>query len=284
MKNEWPPASRSNEQNEEAKKIIENSLENKKAVFDDGQWEKIAAFIREKYPHIIALRGAGTNNGIDKKSADELLEKELVPRIKQNIETGPVAIMFDGDQDSLAKPDIGYIMGRLRDEFKDMNSDQLLFAAAQKKSWYYPSAPEGNLGNANNQEYFTYVFEDGKYPGEHNSFTQSKELVDGEGYEQWYIGASGDIANEQLSDYNNKISEGGKRKAIVFKAPINQELTPAFEQKLNDAKKDGDQAKIEKFEKVLEQRQSPYGVHWNSDGTPKVDPESYRNLDLEFVS
>jgi hypothetical protein len=270
-------------QEKQPKEIIKNSLENGKAVIDSGQWEAISKYIVENYPRIITLRGAGTNNGMDKASADQLIETQLLPRIKADLEKGNVAIMFDGDQDDLGKPDIGYIMGRLKDVFKEEDSSKLLFATAQKKSWYYPPNEGGNLGNANNQSYFTYVFEDGKYQGDHNSFTQSKTFVDSKGYEQWYIGASGDIANEQLADYENKVGEGQKRKAVLFKAPINEALNQSFEQKLEDAKLSSEQPKIDKFNKILEQRKNTYGVHWNNDGTPKINKETYKKLDLEFV-
>jgi hypothetical protein len=263
-------------------KTITNSLLENKAVMDSGKWEAVTKFITENYSRIITLRGAGTNNGMDKTSADQLMETQLLPRLKDELENGNVAIMFDGDQDDLEKPDIGYIMGRLRDSFKE-DPSKLLFATAQKKSWYYPATEGSNLGTAHNQPYFTYVFEDGAYDGDHNSFTQSKQFVESTGYEQWYIGASGDIANEQLADYEHKVEEGQKRKALIFKAPINKTLDTLFEQKLKDAEASSGQAKIEKFTKVLEQRKNVYGVHWNNDGTPKINKEQYKKLDFEFV-
>jgi len=191
--------------------------------------------------------------------------------------------MFDGDGDSPDKPDIGYIMGRLRDTFAH-EGEKVAFVTGQKKSWYYPSRPGGNLTNSNGLEYETFVFEDNKFPGDHNRFTQSDKLVNAKGYEQWYIGASGPIASEQLEDYNGKVKEGNKQKVVMFRAPLNENLEDGIKAKLEKARTDGDEAKVTKFEDVLRQRENKYGVHWDNEGNPKIDPDQYANLDIEFVA
>ncbi|TSC82295.1 MAG: hypothetical protein G01um101420_459 [Parcubacteria group bacterium Gr01-1014_20] len=258
----------------------------REAVIDsDGSaWDRKTEEIIEKYKRIIVLRGAGSVNGIDKKAADELLEKDLLPRIKRELESGAVAIMFDGDSDSPDKPDVGYIMGRLRDELRQELDDSVLFATAQKKSWYYPAEPGTNLANTHGLQYETYVFEDGKFPGEHNRFTQSERLVNADGYEQWYIGASGPIASEQLQDYNAKIEGDKKHRVVVFRAPLNEALSDDIAKKLEAAKVSQDQSKITKLEGALEQRKHKYGVPWDDSGNPIVDASKYPHLEFEFVT
>ena len=54
------------------------------------------------------------------------------------------------------------------------------------------------------------MFDDGRYTGDHNSFTQCEQLVEYERFEEWFIGASGPIADSQLADYNSKSSRRGK--------------------------------------------------------------------------
>lgn len=252
-------------------------------VDDDGsKWAEAQENIATKYKHIIALRGAGTNNGIDKAAANKLVDEQLVPRIQKYMQDGPVALMFDGDGDDLSKPDIGFIMGRLRDAFGSEVEDKITFVAAQKKSWYYPPKEGGNLGNASGREYKTTVFPDGKFAGDHNSFTQSQELANAPGYEQWYIGASGPIASEQLEDLNSKVQEG-TRKVTMFRAPINGDLGGVMADKLKQAQEAGDIAKIKKFEDVIAQRQNTYGVHFDNEGNFSVDREQYGKLEFEVV-
>lgn len=258
----------------------------KEAIVDvDGSvWDAKVEELDSNYKHIIALRGAGSVNGIDKAAADKLLEEEFIPRIRAQRESGPVAVMFDGDPDSPDKPDIGYVMGRLKDEFAEEPETEVAFLTAQKKSWYYPATPGGNLGNANGREYETYVFEDGQFPGDHNRFTQSERLVNADGYEQWYVGASGPIAQEQLHDYDSKVQQERKQKVVMFRAPLNEELAPGFDAKLAEAREKGDEGKIAKFEGAIQQREKQYGVHWDNEGNSTLKTEEFPHLDFEFVT
>jgi hypothetical protein len=259
----------------------------KEAIVDpDGSaWDKRAEEIVEKYKHIIVLRGAGSVNGIDKQAADGLLEKQILPRVREALENGGAAVMFDGDPDSPDAPDIGYIMGRIADELKQESEERAALITAQKKSWYYPSEPGKNLANSQGVQYGTYVFEDGKFAGDHNRFTQSDKLVNASGFEEWYIGASGPIASEQLADYNEKVSgEGGrKQKAVMFRVPLNEALTEGINAKLADAREAQDEKKIAKFEGALEQRRNKFGVHWDNGGRSTINVNDYPRLDFEFV-
>ena len=224
---------------------------------DGSAWDKQAEAIMER--RTIALRGAGSNNGIEKSTADKLLNGVIIPLIKSKLERESIALVFDGDSDRLDKPDIGYIMGRLRDAFSNLSREQVVFLAAPTKSLYYPDIPGGNLGNAYGLEYETYVFDDGKFPGEHNRFTQSEMLVNAIGYEQWYVGALGPISFEQLADYNSKVKPGKKQKVLFFRAPVNPELEQGIQAKFSKAKSDGDSSKISKFQEILLQRENKYG-------------------------
>lgn len=263
---------------------IEQSLRTKKAIMDDNMvsWKQITEKIKDEYKHIVALRGAGSINGIDKQAVDALIQGQFIPRLEAMMSGGgKVAILFDGDSDDLANPDIGYVMGRLKEHF-DKNP-RVLFVTAQQKSWYYPAVEGGNLTNAQGLDYVTYVFEDGKYEGNHNSFTQEKDLVDSQGYEMWFVGASGNIATEQLEDFNKKVGEGNKRKSVIFRAPNNAGLDEKFRSDIEKA--GGDEVKVGKIQKKLDQRKdNTYGTHWDQQGKPKVDTSKYPKLQLEFVS
>jgi len=268
------------------KDLITQCLETGNAIIDDGRqsWDQLVDQIQGRPGKIIALRGAGSINGADKAESDRLIETELVPRIEEALASGEkVTVLYDGDPDSPEKPDIGYFAGRLPDRY---GNDQkgVLFVTAQKKSWYYPKREGGNLSNATGKDYVTYVFEDGKYPGDHNAFTQDQRLVEAEGYEQWYIGASGAIATSQLEDFNGKVPEGQKRQAVLFRVKNNGALDDEIQGKLQKAKDTSDLAKIAKFEGQLKQRQNMFGSHWNNDGAPTLTTASLPKVDVAFVT
>jgi hypothetical protein len=255
------------------------------AVFDEtgSSWEKIQENIIAKYRHIVALRGAGSNNGIDREAAEGIINEQLIPRVASYIADGSVALMFDGDSDDVDKPDIGFIMGRLRDAFDQEDEDKILFVAAQKMSWYYPHEERANLSNASGKEYNTVVFPDRVFPGDHNSFTQSEVLANVPGYEQWYIGASGPIASEQLEDMDTKIEEG-RRKVVMFPAPINADLSEEINSRLRLAQEARDEVKAQKLIDVIQQRQRKFGSHFDESGKLTIDRNKYPNLDFEVVS
>lgn len=256
------------------------------AIFDDSHeaWNKIVDQIRLNEEKVIVLRGAGSVNGAEKSDADLLLEKQLIPRIEAILNSGKkVVIMYDGDDDNMDKPDIGYFMGRLLDRYGN-GQNGVTFVAAQKRSWYYPKKENGNLGNAHGLYYLTYVFEDGVYLGDHSTFTQDQRLVEISGYEQWYIGACGDIATGQLIDLNKKVPAGQKRQAIIFRVRNNPGLDHEIENKLKVAESAHDPVKIAKFKKQLEQRLRIYGTYWDNEGKSTIGAESFPNQSLVLIS
>lgn len=258
--------------------LIKKSLDSGKAIADDDKksWDLLVDYFESENYQVIALRGAGSINGIEKDEADKILRSDLIPRIDKLIRAGrKVVMMYDGDQDSLDKPDIGYIAGRLLDHFGN-SPNKLLFITAQKRSWYYPQAEGGNLNNVKQKQFVTYVFDNDKYEGDHNQFTQDSRLVEADGYEQWYIGASGDIATSQLADFNNKVSDGQRRVATIFRLKNNSKLDEEIRQKLNVA----EGVNVAKFERQLAQRQRIYGTHWDNEGNSTIEDDDYNKLDL----
>jgi hypothetical protein len=212
---------------------------------------------------IIALRGAGSTGGIDPEAAAHVLDDLLIPRVEEDLRRGPVAIIYDGDPDNREKPDIGSVAGGLRDYFDDRRGDQgVSFLTAQRRDWYYPTTPGSNLTNANGLPYETFVFPEGVYEGDHNSFTQSKLLARYRRYRQVYV-SGGPIATEQLGDYANKVPAGSPMNVVVVRALINRALSAEIGDKLAQATTD---AQRQKFEAMLEQRRKIYGQQWNNDG------------------
>lgn len=265
--------------------LTAESLRSRMAMIDDGkktEWNALVDQILSKKGRIIALRGAGSINGADPAESNRLLENELLPRIQNYLARGEhVTFLFDGDPDDPKKPDIGYFAGRLLDTFGN-NQNGVDFVTAQKRSWYYPSTEKGNLANAHGRDYVTYVFADDKYPGDHNAFTQDARLVASPKYEQWYIGASGDIATSQLEDFNAKVHAGHKKTAVLFRVHNNKALSAEISKKLTEAQ--GDEAKFAKFTKQLAQRDRVYGAHWDNNGNPVLDVKSFPKLNIQFVA
>src|SRR4051812_41408769 len=105
------------------------------AILDkSGQaWERLMSEMLAKSSHIIALHGAGSFNGISISDANKIVEDALTPRIESYLREGFVSVIFDGDNDDPSYPDIGYIMGSLRDYFDDGRVD---FYAVQMLGWY----------------------------------------------------------------------------------------------------------------------------------------------------
>ncbi len=266
--------------------LLEESLLSGKAIFDDSmsKWNEIMKQIVEKSSRIIALRGAGAWNGMDKDEIDNLIENYLIPQIDSlRRETSQVTILFDGDYDSPDEPDLGYVAGRLIDHFGNLKAG-VVFIAAQKESWHKKDRTGLNLDNANGLQYVTYLFPDNTYSGDHSQFTQNEYLIDSGKYEQWYIGASGEISKSQLIDYNSKSNAPKSSKVKLFRVRNNTTLDAVFEAKYNQAKIDGNEAEANKMKFRINQRLNFYGIHWNNDGTPNVISTDFPNLDLEFIS
>jgi hypothetical protein len=199
---------------------------------------------------IVALRGAGSVNGIDPAAADNVVEL-LEPQVNQD-----VVFIFDGDPDDPAKPDIGYVAGRLLDLGATV-------VAAQTDDWYYPATPGANLTNAHGEPYETFVIPRGVYPGDHNRLTQSERLAAYPGYSQTFVGAAGLIASAQMVDYCRKVPEGGPVNISVIKAANNGSLSEEIGRKLAQAV---DEADRQKLQDKLDQRSKTFGALWDNDG------------------
>lgn len=266
--------------------LISQSLESGHAMNDDGKqtWNKLVDQVLSKNGRVIVLRGAGSINGADLEESKRLLDTQLIPRVEQAIAAGEqVTFMFDGDPDSREKPDIGYFAGRLLDKYGN-NENGVVFVTAQKQGWYYPTKEGANLSNANGKEYVTYVFADNTYTGDHNAFTQDARLVESKKYEQWYIGASGEIATGQLEDFNAKVPQGQAREAVLFRVHNNPALDTEIQRKLVTARAENDIVKVGKFEKQMNQRRNVYGAHWGNDGRPTLPVAQFPNLRVSFVA
>ena len=183
-------------------------------------WEVIMTDMLATCEHIIALRGAGSFTGISVADANDLLDRELIPRAESYLADGNASFIFDGDNDDPDYPDIGHIMGRLRDHF----SGRADFYAVQMLGWYkyrdeLPAMRP--LHSARGNEYRTLLFPDKMFVGDHDHFSQHARLARSPEYEQWYVGACGQIASKQLADFSLKVEDfGGKHRALIFKAPV----------------------------------------------------------------
>ncbi len=265
------------------REAVTNS-ESFEAVYDrDGShWDTRSKEWIARGAHIIALRGAGSINGISHEDADKILSTQLLPRIQSLLQASEVVVMYDGDPDVPEKPDIGYIMGRLRSSLGPVFKGKISFVAVQKDSWYRPKKHNGALENSEGQQYETYVFPDNTFDGDHNSFTQSNLLANYERYEQWYIGACGPIASKQLPDLNNKVSNG-KRNITIFRAKINESLTVALETELKRAVDSGDKEEAEVIKKKIEQRKSLFGQLFSNTGDLIAEVRALKNLNISVV-
>ena len=258
------------------------------AVFDStGEiWERMVDEMLAGSSHIIALRGAGSFNGISVADADRIMFGELEWRINAYGCDGRGSVIYDGDNDDPKYPDIGHIMGRLRDRFLDWVD----WYAVQKESWYryrYNDTPAGiepelkPLHSANGNEYRTVIFSDDTFEGDHDHFSQHPRLCRAARYEQWYVGACGLIASKQLADYSAKVAGvPGEHKAIIFRAPVSIEQEQKIRRKLAE---ESDPAKVQRLMEALERRAAnPYGLLCTPDGEFISKPE-YANLTIEVV-
>lgn len=266
--------------------IIDSCLTSGDAIYDDHKksWNQIVEEVLSHDGTIIALRGPGAKNGADKQEIDTLLAEELIPRIQHLQDNNThVTILYDGDDDVLDKPDIGYVAGRLMDRFGN-NTDGVVFIVVQRNDWFEPTRTNGNFRNAHGKDYVSYVFPEHTYPDEHSSFSQCQELVSAKEYQQWYVGASGSRADYQLSDLNAKVPDGETRKAILFRIHNNKELEQPYQEKLQKALLAGDEKNIHKYTRILNYRKKLYGAHWNNKGNPRIKDRDYPNIELIFIT
>ncbi len=234
---------------------------------------------------IVALRGAGSVNGIDPTSHDAL-ERELHAQISILLhpEGSQVAVIFDGDPDDRDNPDVGSLFGRLADAYK--GDERVDFLAAQKQGWYYPLEEGATLASANGTPYETYVFpdkEDG-ISGGHSELTQSGKLANYPSFTVVFAGPVGDIASEQLVDLNNKVESGRQARVVIIPAKVNGTLDAKDSARREAAEATGDNTELEKANKRLGQRHDyPFGRFADSSGRaiPELrDGTTYPNLKI----
>lgn len=91
--------------------LIRHSLSTGQAIFDDMKvsWGVLTQELLNRGGKVIALRGAGSGNGMEKEGADTVLSGYLIPYIEATLKLMPVTILYDGDNDEFDEPDIGYI-------------------------------------------------------------------------------------------------------------------------------------------------------------------------------
>lgn len=243
-------------------------------------WEQWMTKMLEKSAHIVALRGAGSYNGISVSDANEILMRHLIPRVESYLSDGHVSVIYDGDDDEPTYPDIGHIMGRLRDYFHE----RVDWYAVQMQGWYryndeFPTLRP--LHSAEGNEYCTIVFPDKKFSGEHDYFSQNARLAQSPTYEQWYIGACGQIASKQLADYSAKVSGiQGQHKAIIFRAPVSIQQEQALRKKLQNS---NDLESRQRWNDALMRRaQHPYGLLCTQDGK-FIELREYSGLRIEVI-
>lgn len=251
-------------------------------------WEdRMNAFIAQD-ARIIAFRGAGTVNGIDPAAAQKSTEM-IVDYLSQSVEDGtPLVLMFDGDEDNRAKPDIGSVFGSVVDSLAD--KPNVFAVAAQTKGWYYPKAEGANLETATGMPIETYVFDGQDLEGKalaHDDFTQSEMLAGYKGYEQVFVGPAGPIAFNQLRDTSDKaeasrLAEIGPLTVTVIEAPNNAALDVTLQEQLSAAKDDAARAKVQA--KILQRTEQPYGALCTQAGEFSVDTAQFPGLAFQIVS
>jgi len=242
-------------------------------------WDEVMRTMLMESSHIIALRGAGSHNGISVADAAMIVERELIPRIDKYLQDGGVSIIFDGDDDDPEYPDIGHIAGRLRDYF----DGKVDFYAVQKLSWYRYSKDlpaMRPLHSWSGNPYRTVLFPDDIFAGEHDHFSQNRTLTRSHKYEQWYVGACGEIATRQLFDYSVGVKRGHGHKAILFKAPVSAEQEKVILQRLEEST---DPERTKRLLNSLERRREyPYGTLFTPEGGFIWD-ERLSNIRIEVI-
>jgi hypothetical protein len=221
---------------------------------------------------IIAFRGAGNVNGIEPTAEQQAVAfiRDYVIDLREG--GSPVVLMYDGDGDVRARPDIGTVFGQLADA---LQKDRGVIAiAAQMEGWYGPPSKEAPIANANGIAYETYVFSD-SLPGLHSNLTQSRELVAYPRYEQIFVGPIGQIGFGQLKDVNDKVSQadaaaGKVVKVTVISTPNNPDMTAVLDEQRRAAA--GDAEKLKKIDAKIAQREGhPFGFLCARDGEFNVE-------------
>jgi hypothetical protein len=257
------------------------NTEAKMLGLDIQPWHDRAEELKKAGTRIIAVRGAGSVNGIDPGEADRAVAL-LQEKVAGLVEAGtPVALMYDGDGDSREKPDVGAVFGKLADAFKDNPSVTAL--AAQTEGWY-GEPDNGPIKSATGTPFETYVFDDG-LPGAHDSLTQSPALVEYSGYEQVYVGPVGPIAEKQLGDVSTKAAlrdaEAGPVPVSIIETKNNAALDQQLQAQLEAAADDTARAKVQA--KITQRESQPYGAFFTPDGELALDKTKYPAISFDVV-
>lgn len=230
---------------------------------------------------IVTLRGAGSVNGIDPIAASRAVGmiRDYILALRGSGTS--VALMYDGDGDNRAKPDVGSIFGELADSFAKDSS--VKFIAAQSEGWYGPPDESDPIKSSNDTPYETYVFA-ADLPGQHASLTQSSALVAYPRYEQIFVGPAGKIAFSQLQDLSDKAvasrdAEYGEVKVMILSTSNNAALTAQFEAKFNAEVDETKRAKI--AANIEQRRDNPFGFLCDSEGRMNLEMSRYPGLSFE---
>lgn len=243
-------------------------------------WKRNMRVMLAQNCYIIALRGAGSHNGISIADANSVLERHLFPRIEAALMDKWVTVIFEGDNDDVAYPDIGYIAGRLRDHF----DGRMTFYAVQMLGRYKHRDKLPimlPLVSASGRGYDTVLFPDDTFPGDHIAFTQHRLIAQSPMYEQWYVGACGKIAHTQLADYNAKgAGHAGNHDALIFPLPVSVEQEQKIRRKLAG---ELDHVQRERLTASLTQRaENPFGLLCTSTGE-FIQRSEYQNLNIQII-
>lgn len=244
---------------------------------DAAGWHQRMEGLMARGTRIITLRGAGKVHGIEPLPAHAATEI-LRNYVTQLTDGGtPVALLFDGDADNPAWPDVGSIFGGLADSLR---SNFLVSTfAAQRQGWYRPASEGGALGSASGTPYETYVFPD-DLPGAHATLTQSPALVGYGAYEQWFVGAVGELTLNQLKDLHEKAThrpaENGRLRVTVLAAP---QHSRAGERLVLQRAVETDGAARAALQHKLAQREAfPNGVLFSAEGTFLASAAEYPHI------
>ncbi|HKU19121.1 MAG TPA: hypothetical protein VJP80_07710 [Candidatus Saccharimonadales bacterium] len=245
------------------------------------EWdERTDALIAEE-AHIITFRGAGTVNGIEPHAADRATDllHDYVTSIRA---TGkPVALMYDGDTDNRARPDLGYVFGSL----VELLGNDVTAIAAQKEGWYNPVTENGAIKSAGGRPYETYVFPD-ELLGGHGTLTQSERLITYSGYEQYFVGPAGPMAFSQLTDLSKKASSRltelglGPIPVTVLETPNNPAIGDDLIAQLNTA---DEQTRAEIAAKLAQRERQPYGALFTPEGELAIDASHFPGIELNII-
>lgn len=235
---------------------------------------------------VITFRGAGTVNGILPEAE---AEARAVASIRDSIlelraQGIPVALMYDGDGDNRAKPDVGSVFGQVVDSFhKDRG---VVAITAQTEGWYSPASPNAPISSAEGTTFETYVFGDA-LPGAHASLTQSAQLVAYANYSQVFVGPAGQIAYQQLQDLSDKAvshraPEIAPVRVSVFITPNNPAVGEQLAHQLKDAA-NNDQAIVKITPKLEQRKNHPFGFLSTSTGEFNVEASKYPRISFNVV-